>query len=257
MKTVILAGGFGTRINEETEVKPKPMVEIGGKPILWHIMKIYSHFGFNEFIICLGYRGYVIKEYFSNYYLHQSDVTFDFLNGNTMTTHSNSVEPWVITLVDTGQDSKTGERILRIRKFVENEPFMLTYGDGVGDVNIPELIEHHEKCKKAVTVTAVQPPGRFGALGFSGETTVNHFNEKPVGDNAWINGGFFVMNPDVFDYIDPNNVSFEKEPLESLTRAGQLSAYKHHGFWKPMDTLRDKKELERLWLGNRAPWQVW
>lgn len=255
MKVVILAGGFGTRLAEETEIKPKPMVEIGGKPILWHIMKIYSHYGFNDFIICLGYKGYVIKEYFANYFLHMSDVTID-LRDNRMTVHNARAEPWTITLVDTGLNTMTGGRIKRVMSYIGSETFMMTYGDGVADVNIPELIDFHRKNGKIATLTAVQPSGRFGALELA-EDLVVKFQEKPKGDGGWVNGGFFVLEPAVFDYIEGDETVWEKEPLENLARDRQLVAYKHYGFWKPMDTLRDKLELERLWQSGKAPWKIW
>ncbi len=257
VKVVILAGGYGTRISEETGTKPKPMVEIGGKPILWHIMKIYSHYHFNDFIVCLGYKGYVIKEYFANYFLHQSDVTFDFRNGNQRLIHSNTAEPWTVTLVDTGQDSMTGGRVKRIRKYVDDEPFMLTYGDGVGDVPLDRLAAFHRDHGKIATVTAVQPSGRFGAMDLDGDSGVRSFQEKPKGDGAWINGGFFVLNPGIFDYIEDDRTVFEREPLENLASDGQLKAFLHQGYWKPMDTLRDMMELEKTWSGGTAPWKLW
>ncbi len=256
MKVVILAGGFGSRLSEETDLKPKPMVEIGGKPMLWHIMKIYSHYGFNDFIICLGYKGYVIKEYFANYFLHQSDVTID-IKSNRVDVHYSKAEPWRVTLIDTGLNTMTGGRIKRIEKHV-NSTFMLTYGDGVADINIKELIKYHKKNKKYATITAVQPSGRFGAVSINEDGVVESFFEKPKGDNAWINGGFFVLEPEVFNYIkNGDNEIWEKAPLEELARDGQLVAYKHSGFWKCMDTLRDKIELENLWNTDRAPWKVW
>lgn len=256
MKVVILAGGFGTRLSEETEIKPKPMVEIGGKPIIWHIMKIYSHFGFNEFIICLGYKGYVIKEYFSNYFLHQSDVTIDLI-GNKIKYHNSKVEPWKITLVDTGLHTQTGGRIKRIQPFIGSEPFMLTYGDGVGNIDILSLIDFHKKKQKIATVTAVQAPGRFGLLDIDEEGNVKNFQEKPKGDGSWINGGFFVLEPEVFEYIEGDSTIWEKEPLQRLALENQLAAYKHSGFWHPMDTLRDKNYLENLWQSGQAPWKIW
>ncbi|VVS90866.1 glucose-1-phosphate cytidylyltransferase [Desulfoluna spongiiphila] len=257
MKVVILAGGFGTRLSEETHLKPKPMVEIGGKPILWHIMKIYSHFGYNDFVICLGYRGYVIKEYFANYFLHQSDVTFDFRNGNKHVIHSNSTEPWRVTLVDTGLNTMTGGRIKRVQKYIGNEAFMLTYGDGVGNIAIDKLVAFHKSKGKLATVTAVQPSGRFGALDLDDKGCVKTFSEKPKGDGAWINGGFFVIEPEVFKYIDGDDTIFEKGPLETLTSDGQLSAFKQDIYWKPMDTLRDKLELESIWSSDSVPWKLW
>jgi glucose-1-phosphate cytidylyltransferase len=258
MKVVILAGGFGTRLSEETHLKPKPMVEIGGKPIIWHIMKTYSHYGYNDFVICLGYMGYVIKEYFANYFLHQSDVTFDFRNGNKHVIHSNSTEPWQVTLVDTGLNTMTGGRVKRVQKYIGNEPFMLTYGDGVADIPIDKLVSFHKQQGKLATVTGVKPSGRFGAL-IVDETDekVRSFQEKPKGDGSWINGGFFVFEPEIFDYIKDDSTSMEREPLEDLVKDGQLVAFKHSGFWKPMDTLRDKTELEQTWTSGKAPWKVW
>lgn len=257
MKVVILAGGLGTRLSEETVVKPKPMVEIGGMPILWHIMKIYSAHGFNEFIVCLGYKGYVIKEYFANYFLHQSDVTIN-LATNQVEVHNSQAEPWKITLVDTGRDSQTGGRIRRIRHHLGNEPFMLTYGDGVGDVNIRELVRFHQNHGKACTITAVQPQGRFGSLDVDTQTSsIRSFLEKPKGDGAWINGGFFVLNPAIFAYLHDDSTIWEHEPLERLAADGQLMAFKHENFWKPMDTLRDKVELDNAWNSGTARWKVW
>lgn len=256
MKVVILAGGFGTRFEEETYLKPKPMIEIGGKPILWHILKIYNYYGFNEFMICLGYKGYVIKEFFHNYFLHQSDVTIDMEN-NKLTVHQNCCEPWRVSLIDTGLNTMTGGRIKRIQKYVNNETFMLTYGDSVGSVNIKELLEHHKKHSKYATVTAVQPLGRFGAIVLDKKDTVIGFQEKPKGDRAWINGGFFVLEPAVFNYIEGDNTMWEREPLENLAKDSQLVAYKHGGFWMCMDTLRDKRELETLWNSGNPPWKIW
>lgn len=256
MKVVILAGGLGTRLSEETILKPKPMVEIGGMPILWHIMKIYSAHGFNDFIVCLGYKGYVVKEYFANYFLHKSDVTID-LSNNSIKVHDSQAEPWKITLVDTGNDTMTGGRIKRVKDHVGNEPFMLTYGDGVSDVNITELVKFHNQNKKLCTVTAVQPSGRFGALNLSEDQTVDSFLEKPKGDGAWINGGFFVCEPQVFDYIKGDATIFEKEPMENIAANGEMKAFNHIGFWKPMDTLRDKHELEEDWTNNKAKWKTW
>lgn len=256
MKVVILAGGKGTRLSEETQTVPKPMIEIGGKPVLWHIMKIYSHYGYNEFIICLGHLGYVVKEYFSHYFMHMSDVTID-LAKNDMQIHASSSEPWKVTMVDTGPETMTGGRLKKIEKYVAKERFMLTYGDGVGDVNIRTLAEFHQKNKLLATVTAVQPLGRFGSLDIRGSNKVNSFLEKPKGDNNWINAGFFVLEPEIFDYIKGNDTLWEKEPLEKLARDKNLAAFKHTGFWKPMDTLRDKNELERLWQSGQAPWKVW
>jgi glucose-1-phosphate cytidylyltransferase len=256
MKVVILAGGLGTRISEETVLKPKPMIEIGGMPILWHIMKIYSSHGYNDFIVCLGYKGYIVKEYFNNYFLHRSDVTVD-LATNTRQVHDSQAEPWKITLVDTGNESMTGGRIKRIQPHVGNEPFLLTYGDGVSDVNITELVQFHKEHGKYCTVTAVQPSGRFGALNISDDDQVISFMEKPKGDGSWINGGFFVCEPAVFDYIEGDEVTWEKEPMENIARDGQMFTYKHDGFWKPMDTLRDKHELEADWVSGSAKWKKW
>jgi glucose-1-phosphate cytidylyltransferase len=256
MKAVILAGGLGTRLSEETIVKPKPMVEIGDKPILWHIMKNYSSYGINDFVICCGYKGYVIKEYFANYFLHTSDVTFDMEN-NKMEVHARNAEPWKVTLVNTGDETLTGGRLKRIRRYVENEEiFCFTYGDGLSDVKIDKLIQFHKAHGKLATLTATQPPGRFGALNLSGQI-VNSFQEKPQGDGAWINGGFFVLSPSVIDYIEDDLTIWEKSPMERLARDGQLDAYLHHGFWHPMDTLRDKVYLEDLWRLGRAPWKTW
>ena len=255
MKAVILAGGFGTRISEETEFKPKPMIEIGGKPILWHIMKIYSHYNIKDFIICLGYKGYVIKEYFANYFLHMSDVTFDLIE-NKRVIHNNNAEPWRITLVDTGEHTNTGGRLKKVQKFLDKETFCFTYGDGVSDVNIGNLIDFHKKNGKLATVTAVQPPGRFGSLSLS-QNAVTGFKEKPQGDGNWINGGFFVLEPSVFEYILGDETSWEKDSLENLAKMGQLSAFLHKGFWQPMDTLRDKTKLEEVWHTNQASWKVW
>lgn len=256
MKVVILAGGLGTRLSEETVVRPKPMVEIGGKPILWHIMKIYSHYGFHDFIVCLGFKGYMIKEYFSNYFLHMSDVTFDMRN-NSMEVHQQNAEPWRVTLVDTSQDSMTGGRVKRVASYLGNEAFMLTYGDGVADVDIAKLVGFHKHHGRQATVTSVQPMGRFGALDLAGDNRVLGFQEKPKGDGSWINGGFFVLEPGVLERIAGDSTIFEKEPLEGLARDGELAAYKHDGFWQPMDTLRDKNHLENLWSTGSAPWKVW
>jgi glucose-1-phosphate cytidylyltransferase len=257
MKVVILAGGLGTRISEETDIKPKPMIEIGGKPILWHIMKIYSHYGFNDFIICCGYKGYLIKEYFANYFLHQADVTIDLKN-NSIEIHESKAEPWNITLVDTGLDTMTGGRIKRIERYVD-DTFLLTYGDGVGDVNIKELIDFHRKNLKKVTVTVVQPSGRFGAIQFDNkdEVKVFTFQEKPKGDGAWINGGFFVCEPSVFEDIDDDKTIWERKPLEAIAAEGELVAFRHYGFWRPMDTLRDKYDLEEFWNSGNAKWKIW
>jgi glucose-1-phosphate cytidylyltransferase len=256
MKVVILCGGLGTRLSEETQVRPKPMVEIGGKPILWHIMKIYSHFGFNDFTLCLGYKGYIIKEYFANYYLHQSDVTFDIAN-NSMKIHQNYSEPWKVTLVDTGDSTMTGGRVKRVIPYLENKTFMLTYGDGLGNVDIQSLLQFHKKNGRQATVTSVQPVGRFGAIDLDEKNQVRSFKEKPVGDGAWINGGFFVLEPEVLGYLVGDQTVFEREPLEKLSKESQLVAFKHSGFWQPMDTLRDKTWLEELWQTGKAPWKIW
>jgi len=256
MKVVILAGGLGTRISEETSVRPKPMVEIGGKPILWHIMKIYSHYGFNDFVICLGFKGYLIKEYFSNYFLHMSDVTFDMVN-NSMEVHQRKAEPWRVTLVDTGVDSMTGGRLKRVAPYLENETFMLTYGDGVADVDIAALLAYHRSHGRQATVTSTQPTGRFGALNLGDNNQVASFQEKPAGDGSWINGGFFVFEPPMLDLIAGDATVLEKEPLEGLAHKGELMAFKHRGFWQPMDTLRDKMHLEDLWNSGAAPWKLW
>lgn len=257
MKVVILAGGFGTRLSEETGVKPKPMVEIGDRPILWHIMKIYYAYGFNDFIICLGYKGYVIKEYFAMYMLRMSDVTFDLRNNN-MKVHQNGTEPWRVTLVDTGEKSMTGGRIKRVRDHIGDETFCLTYGDGVTDLNIKKLVDFHRDQGTLATLTAVQPPGRFGTFTLRGEhDKVSTFREKPQGDGAWINGGFFVLEPSVMDYIEGDSTVWEQEPMETLAREGMLSAYRHDGFWQNMDTLRDKMYLEKLWDAGNPPWKIW
>jgi len=255
MKVLLLAGGFGTRLSEETDLRPKPMVEIGGKPIIWHIMKIYSEYGFNEFVVLLGYKGYYIKEYFANYYLHQSDVTFDMENGK-MEVHNNSSEPWKVTLVDTGLESMTGGRIKRAKEYIGNETFMLTYGDGVSDVNIKELVDFHKKSGTKATMTAIQPAGRFGALDIE-TNLVNKFIEKPAGDGNWINAGFMVCEPEVLDLIKSDSTVFEQYPLQTLAEQGELSAYKHEGFWQCMDTLRDKLYLNDLWDKEKAHWKVW
>jgi len=257
MKVVILAGGFGTRISEESHLKPKPMIEIGGRPILWHIMKIYSSFGFNDFVICLGYKGYCIKEYFAHYFLHESDVTFDFRDENRRIVHSHTAEPWQVTLVDTGGETMTGGRVKRVAPYLDGEPFMLTYGDGVGNVNIAELVAFHRASGRLATVTTTQPSGKFGALNLGDDDRVMSFQEKPRGDGHWINAGFFVMQPRVLDYLDNDATVLEKEPLERLAGDGELMAYKHHGFWQPMDTLRDKNHLEELWKEGAAPWKLW
>lgn len=257
MKVVILAGGFGTRISEESHLKPKPMIEIGGMPILWHIMKIYSHYGFNDFIICLGYKGIIIKEYFANYFLHTSDITFDFREDNKITYHNHYNEPWKVTLVDTGLNTMTGGRIKRIQPYVGNEPFLLTYGDGVTDVNIKELVQFHKKHKRFVTLTAIQPSGRYGSLSFGEEDSVRKFREKPKGDGAWVNGGFFVMQPEIFNYLKDDNSILEDGIIEKIAKENQLIAYKHDGFWQSMDSLRDKNFLENLINTNKAQWMVW
>ena len=256
MKAVILAGGFGTRLSEETSLRPKPMVEIGGKPILWHIMKIYSAYGINDFIICCGYKGYVIKEYFKNYFLHQSDVTFDMSN-NSMHVHKKRAEPWKVTLIDTGENSFTGGRLKRASQYLNNEKsFCFTYGDGVADVNIKELVQFHENHGKEATVTATYPPGRFGAIQLNGDN-VESFSEKPIGEGGMINGGFFVLNSSVLDRIEGDNTIWEKEPLMNLAKDSELMAFKHEGFWQPMDTQRDKLHLEDLWQSKKAPWKLW
>lgn len=257
MKVVILAGGFGTRISEESHLKPKPMIEIGERPILWHIMKIYSSYGFNDFVICLGYKGYYIKEYFVHYFLHEADITLDFTNPKERVIHNHSAEPWKVTLVNTGVETMTGGRVKRIREYIGNDSFMLTYGDGVTDINITELVSYHKAHGKLATVTSIQPAGRFGALDLDSNNMVHGFKEKPKGDGAWINGGFMVMEPQVFDYIEGDTTILEKKPLEDLARDGQLVAYKHSGFWQPMDTLRDKNYLDQLWKSGTAPWKVW
>ncbi|MAQ43812.1 MAG: glucose-1-phosphate cytidylyltransferase [Candidatus Marinimicrobia bacterium] len=256
MKVLILAGGFGTRLSEETQSIPKPMVPIGNKPILWHIMKIYSHFGFNDFVILLGYKGYIIKEYFSNYYLHQSDVTIDLKNNSTEILNNTS-EPWKVTLIDTGLNTMTGGRIKRAQNYINNQRFMLTYGDGVGDININSLIKTHEAHGKSITMTAVQPEGRFGALEINNSLQITSFREKPKSDSNWINGGFFVCETKIFDYLGGDEMIFERQPLENLANDGELFSYKHNGFWKPMDTLRDCNTLNQLWNNNKSKWKVW
>lgn len=257
MKVVLLAGGLGTRLSEETDSKPKPMVEIGGKPILWHIMKLYSYYGFNEFIICAGYKSYYIKDYFYHYFMHSSDMTVDMHN-NRVDYHNSHAEPWKVTIVDTGLNSMTGGRIKRIQSYVGNEEFMLTYGDGVSNINIQSLIHSHKESGKIATLTAVQPSGKFGALQINEEGSITAFKEKPQGDGAWINGGFFVCSPKVFDYINEGDGTiWERTPLETIAKEGQLNSYKHSGFWKPMDTLRDKYELNDLWERKKAQWKVW
>ncbi len=257
MKVVILAGGLGTRLSEETKLIPKPMVEIGGKPILWHIMKIYSHYGFNDFIILTGYKSHIIKDYFVHYYQQYSDITVDMQN-NSVEIHRIKTEPWKVTMLYTGQDTMTGGRIKKAQEYIGNEPFLLTYGDGVSDVNIDDLIKSHKASGKTVTMTAVQPSGRFGALVIKDDNMITSFMEKPKGDESWINGGFFVCEPQVFDYI-PNgdDVIFERAPLENLAKDRKLNAYKHEGFWRPMDTLKDKNDLTEMWVKNTAPWAVW
>lgn len=256
MKVVILAGGYGTRLGELTDIRPKPMVEIGGKPILWHIMKIYSAHGFNEFVILLGYKGYIIKEFFANYFIHQSDVTIS-LQDNKVEVHDNFSEPWKVTLIDTGKETMTGGRIKRAQKFVGNEPFLCTYGDGVSNVDITALVDYHKNHGKLITMTAIQPEGRYGALDFGQNDIIHSFLEKPKGDGSWINGGFFVCQPEVFDYIAGDPTTFEKEPIETLAKEGQLMGFKHHGFWQCMDTLRDKNKLEELWNSPTPPWKNW
>jgi glucose-1-phosphate cytidylyltransferase len=255
MKAVILAGGIGSRISEESVIRPKPMIEIGGRPILWHIMKIYSSHGINDFVICLGYKGYLIKEYFANYYLHTSDVTFD-LTSNSLQIHQNAAEPWRVTLIDTGESSQTGGRLKRIERYVDGEEFCMTYGDGVADIDLGKLVDCHRREGTLATVTAVRPPGRFGALELEG-SRVSEFVEKPHGDGGWINGGFFVLSPGVFRYIDGDDTLWEKEPLKRLAEEGQLSAYFHTGFWQPMDTMRHRQILEDLWASDSPPWKRW
>jgi len=257
MKAVILAGGLGTRLSEETDLKPKPMVEIGGKPILWHIMKTYSAHGVNDFVICCGYKGYMIKEYFANYFLHQSDVTF-CMKDNNMQVHQNNAEPWTVTLVDTGENSMTGGRLKRVKDYIKDEEaFCFTYGDGVGNVDITRLIKFHQAHGKQATLTATRPPGRYGALKFGPDDSIERFQEKPQGDGSWINGGYFVLSPKVIDRIADDSSSWEGEPLSDLAKEGQLSAFKHDGFWQPMDTLREKVYLNELWNTGKAPWKVW
>lgn len=255
MKAVILAGGLGTRISEETSTRPKPMVEIGGKPILWHIMKVYSAHGIHDFIICCGYKGYVIKEYFANYFLHMSDVTFD-MHHNKMEVHQRNAEPWKVTLVDTGEETMTGGRLKKVRRYLTEEDFCFTYGDGVGNVDITKLVAFHKEQGTLATLTATQPPGRFGALNME-QHKITNFQEKPQGDGSWINGGFFVLSPKVLDYIEGDQTIWERVPMERLAAEGQMSAYLHRGFWQPMDTLRDKNHLEELWTSGKAPWKTW
>jgi glucose-1-phosphate cytidylyltransferase len=255
-KAVILAGGLGTRISEETVSKPKPMITIGGRPILWHIMKIYAAHGINEFVFCLGYKGYCIKEYFANYFLHSADVTID-IGQNAVTVHNGRAEDWRVTLVDTGTETMTGGRLKRVRRYVANDTFCLTYGDGVADIDITELLRFHKAHRRQATVTAVRPPGRFGSLNLGEDNAVSSFVEKPDGDGSWINGGFFVLEPEVIDLIDGDDTVFEQQPLKTLATNNQLSAFHHRGFWQPMDTLRDMRHLEELWSSGRAPWRVW
>ena len=257
MKVVILAGGLGTRLSEETDLKPKPMVEIGGKPILWHIMKTYSAHSVNDFVICCGYKGYMIKEYFANYFLHQSDVTF-CMKDNSMQVHQNNAEPWTVTLVDTGENTMTGGRLKRVRDYVKDEEaFCFTYGDGVGNVDITRLIQFHRAHRKQATLTATRPPGRYGALKFGLDNSVAHFQEKPDGDGSWINGGFFVLSPKVIERIEQDSTTWEREPLDGLAKDGELVAFKHDGFWQPMDTLREKNLLNEIWDSGKAPWKIW
>jgi glucose-1-phosphate cytidylyltransferase len=257
MKAVILAGGLGTRLSEETNLRPKPMIEIGGMPILWHLMKIYSHYGINEFVICCGYRGYIIKEFFANYFLHMSDVTFDLQNNN-INVHHRYAEPWKVTLVDTGSQTMTGGRLKRVEPYIKNEEsFCFTYGDGLSDINIKNLIDFHKSHGKSATLSAVTSPARFGAIEMNKQNLITSFMEKPISDGAMINGGFFVLNPEVLELIDGDSIVWERSPLETLARKGQLMAYQHHGFWQPMDTLRDKNFLEGLWDSGKAPWKKW
>lgn len=257
MKVLILAGGLGTRLGEETAIRPKPMVEIGGYPILWHIMKIYSQHGFNDFVILCGYKSEVIKEYFANYYMNNADITVD-LRTNSMEVHNTKCEPWKVTMLYTGRNTMTGGRIKRAKDFVGNEPFLLTYGDGVSDVDINKVIESHKQSGKLATLTAVQPSGRFGALNIEKDGEISHFQEKPVGDGSWINGGFFVLQPEIFDFIaNGDDVTWEQEPMKNLAQSGQLNAYKHDGFWRPMDTMKDKEDLNKMWESGNAPWKTW
>lgn len=255
MKAVILAGGYGTRISEETQLKPKPLIEIGNKPILWHIMKTYSSYGINEFVICCGYKGYMIKEYFANYFLHMSDITFD-MKKNKMDVHQKHAEPWLVTLVDTGIDTMTGGRLKKIKNYVENETFYFTYGDGLSDVNIKNLTTFHKRKKTLATITSVQPLGRFGTLNIENDKVIN-FKEKPAGDGNWINGGYFVLEPGIFDYLENDKTIWERKPLEKLAKEGNLSTYKHSGFWYALDSIRDKNFLEELWSSKKAPWKIW
>lgn len=257
MKVVLLAGGFGTRISEESHLKPKPMIEIGGMPILWHIMKEYSHYGYNEFVICAGYKQHIIKQYFYDYYLHRSDVTFDFSSKNEMVVHNNIAEPWKVTIVDTGLNTMTGGRVKRIRDYIGNEPFMLTYGDGVCDIDIAKLVEYHKSHGKLATMTAINVSQRFGVLDIGGDGKINSFREKSDDDGSVINGGYMVLQPEIFDYIDGDDTVFEKKPLETMAAKGELMAYRHDGFWQCMDTQRDKEQLEKLWTSGQAPWRKW
>ncbi len=257
MKVVILAGGFGTRISEESHLRPKPMIEIGEKPILWHIMKLYSYYGFNEFIICCGYKQHVIKEWFADYYLHNCDITFDFTQSNKMIVHNNISEPWKVTLIDTGLHTMTGGRIKRVREYLGDEPFFLTYGDGVSDVNIQKLLEFHKSRGKMVTLTSAQPGGRFGVLDILEDGTITNFREKKQEDGGWINAGFMVLEPEIMELIEGDTTVFEKYPLEEAARRGQLNAYRHNGYWQCMDTMREKEKLEELWQSGQAPWKVW
>ena len=257
MKAVILAGGLGTRLSEETDLKPKPMIEIGGKPILWHIMKIYSAYGINNFIICCGYKGYIIKQFFNNYFLHQSDITFN-MKDNSMKVHQNLAEPWTVTLVDTGENTLTGGRLKKVKEYVKDEEsFCFTYGDGLGDIDISALIKFHKNHGKQATLTATRPPGRFGALKFGANDMIESFQEKPEGDGSWVNGGFFVLNPEVIDLIKDDQTPWEMDPLTTLAKNGQLCAFKHSGFWQPMDTLREKNKLNKLYITGKAPWKIW
>jgi glucose-1-phosphate cytidylyltransferase len=257
MKVVILAGGFGTRISEESHLRPKPMIEIGGQPILWHIMKGYSHYGYNEFIICCGYKQHMIKQYFSEYYLHRCDVTFDFLDNNRVDIHSNVTEPWTVTLVDTGLNTMTGGRVKRVREYIGDETFMLTYGDGVSDIDIGKLVDYHSLHGKDATITTVQPGGKFGAIDMDSDGNIFSFVEKSKEDGGWINGGFMVLSPGIFDLIDNDDTIFERKPLEILAKSGRLVAYMHEGFWQCMDSQRDRQVLEEYWNSNKAPWKVW
>ncbi len=257
MKVVILAGGYGTRISEESQLRPKPMIEVGEQPILWHIMKLYSHYGHNEFIICAGYKQHMIKEYFADYYLHRSDITFDFTQDNAMTIHNNVAEPWRVTVVDTGLDTMTGGRVKRVQKYIGDEPFLLTYGDGVSNVNINALVDYHKKSKKIATLTAIQPGGRFGVLDIDADNIIKNFAEKSKEDGGWINGGFMALEPSIFRYIEGDTTILERKPLETLAQENQLNAFLHDGFWQCMDTLRDKELLERLWKSGEAPWKAW